>query len=426
MVPETPRAPVGELKVMSFGEHLEELRSRIIRSLLVTVFFALIALAFQDSLMQALSGPHRRAMAQVQGRQLALEISKRLAELRETLVEIPLREGGSAVADEEARATAWAELDALATARTEEEPLASAVLALLSTDRRTAITGSGVSGRLARIEADLILATDDHAWGAAEDIEAARDHADAVGEVVALWRAEAADPGPGDPPPADRAAAILRDLDGELGQLGALSERLREWRRETIPLKLLHYTEAFFSHLKLAFLVGILIGLPWITLEMWQFISAGLYHHEKSSVAPFLPFSLIGLVLGGLFAYRILIPVGLTYLGGYGDPELFDQSFTLSNYMSLVFTLLIGMGLVFQLPLVMIFLSRSGILTPRQFREYQKFAILGALVLGAFLTPPDVVTQLLMAIPLMLLYESGIWASVWFRRRAEARKELES
>jgi len=410
----------GDLKVMSFGEHLEELRARIVRSLLVALLFTVIALAFQGPLMRFLSGPHQRAMAQVQGRRLAAEVSERLGALRARLVQVPLREGGAAIAAEERFAAALARLEADAPERGKEEPFARDVLELFAAERRGSVTGTGVADRLDRIGADLAAAAERHAWGAEGSIDEAERHRAGIEAAIALWRAHAADPGEGEPPAAVTARGILRELDVELAAVGGSTARLRHYDREKTPLRLLGYTEAFISHLKVAFLCGLLLGLPWITFELWQFIAAGLYRHERTAVGPFLPASIAGLVLGGAFAYWVLIPIGLTYLGSYGDPELLLPEFTLTRYLSLVFSLLIGMGLVFQLPLVMVFLARTGIVSPEQYRSHRKFSIMGAVVLGAVLTPPDVVSQLLTAIPLIVLYELGIVGSIWFRRRAAA------
>jgi sec-independent protein translocase protein TatC len=157
-------------------------------------------------------------------------------------------------------------------------------------------------------------------------------------------------------------------------------------------------------------MLGMVAALPWITYEMWKFIAAGLFDRERKAVRPFLPVAFLLLASGVSFAYLVLIPIGLSFLGGYGDPELLQATFTLKEYLSLVFTLILGMGIIFQLPLAMIFLNKSGILEVDSFRKYRKYAILGAVLIGAMLTPPDVVTQLLMAGPLTLLYEIGIIA----------------
>ncbi len=418
-----PNPADSNLKVMSFGEHLDELRSRIIRSLLVTVFFAIIALIFRNALMDTVSGPHQRAMHQVQGTRLARDVERKLTDLRESLVLIPLREGAAALAYEQRELESWNGLDALVEERRLEEPLAAAIAGVLSREREISVTGSGIRARIEEIDLDLVRVESDPPWGVSEELESSRRQVGAMVQVLELWSAESRDQGEEGASSSESARAKLREFYEQLGTLTELGRRLANWRDEPVPLQLLNYTEAFFSTLKLAFLVGLLCGLPWITFEMWTFIAAGLYQHEKSVVAPFLPFSMVGLVAGGMFAYHILIPVGLTYLGGYGDPDLFAPNFTLSHYLSLVFTLLIGMGLVFQLPLVMIMLSRSGVVSPEKFREVRKYSLLGALIVAAFLTPPDVVTQLLMAGPLMVLYESGILASLWFRRRTRGLEE---
>ena len=116
-------------------------------------------------------------------------------------------------------------------------------------------------------------------------------------------------------------------------------------------------------------------------------------------------------ILGILFGYFILIPVGLRYLATFGHESLVQSSITLGDYLSLFITLTLAVGLIFELPLVMIFLSFIGIVDPEDFSAYRRYFILVALVLGAFLTPPDIFTQLMMAIPLLVLFELGVWAS---------------
>jgi sec-independent protein translocase protein TatC len=198
------------------------------------------------------------------------------------------------------------------------------------------------------------------------------------------------------------------------------SAQLSGWRQRAKPLALLSYSEAFFSYVKLSLMLGMVAALPWITYEMWKFIAAGLFDRERKAVRPFLPVAFLLLASGVSFAYLVLIPIGLSFLGGYGDPELLQATFTLKEYLSLVFTLILGMGIVFQLPLAMIFLNRSGILEVESFRKYRKYAILGAVLMGAMLTPPDVVTQLLMAGPLTLLYEIGIIACTMIGKKKSA------
>ena len=411
--PNTDTPAVEDLKVMSFGEHLEELRGRIIRSLLVTVAFALVALIFQSDLMEAISEPHRRAMRQVEGRRLADDVGARIAELRTTVAAIPLEEGARAVAVD-----AWLSERVRIVEERATTPFEKALADLVIGRLGEVGVEQGLLDRIETLRVDLRAAEEDPPWGGREPVEEALADLGTIDAQLRAWRTEAGRAAaPAETARSEESLATVRLLDRTLETLAERTDQLRDWRQGKVPLKLLSYVEAFFSHIKLAFLCGLLLGLPWITYEIWLFISAGLYRHERSVVAPFLPFSLISLLLGGTFAYKVLIPVGLSYLGGYGDPDVFEASFTLSSYLGIVFTLLIGMGLVFQLPIVMVFATRAGMVTPAKFREIRKFAIVGALFFGALLTPPDVVTQLLMAVPLVLLYETGILASVWFHRR---------
>lgn len=211
---------------------------------------------------------------------------------------------------------------------------------------------------------------------------------------------------------------VLEEVAGIAVSIENKSRGLIGWRGQALPLALLSYSEAFFAYLKLSLLFGMLCALPWFTVEIWQFVAAGLYQTEQRIARPFLPIAFMLLSIGVCFAYMVLIPVGLSFLGGYGDPQLVRAVYTLKDYLGLFFTLVLGMGLVFQLPLLMVFISRSGLVQVDVFRRYRRYSISGAVILGALLTPPDVVTQLLMAGPLVILYELGILSSSVLEKRA--------
>jgi Tat protein translocase TatC len=172
-------------------------------------------------------------------------------------------------------------------------------------------------------------------------------------------------------------------------------------------IQVLHYEESFFCHLKVAFIAALILTIPYMFYQAWLFVSVALYAHEKRHLQLFLPFAVALFMIGVLFGYFILIPLGLRFLGSYGVEEI-RIGFTLSSYLSLFFLLTIVSGLIFELPLVMVFITRIHLLHSEDYVNQWRYFVLFAFVLAAVLTPPDAVTQTLMAIPLILLYFLGI------------------
>ena len=171
------------------------------------------------------------------------------------------------------------------------------------------------------------------------------------------------------------------------------------------------YTDPFFSTLKLAFIVGIFLASPWIGYQLWAFVAAGLYHGERKYAAIFAVPSFLLFTGGCLFGYFVMIPVGLWGLMQFQMVDIMSPTFTFAQYLNLVMLLTIVMGAVFEVPLVMLFLTKIGLATPQTFAKGRKIAIVSMFVFSALLTPPDVFTQLMMAGPLLLLYETGILLS---------------
>lgn len=408
-----------QLQTMSFGEHLEELRGRILRALLATVLGVVVALIFQDELLRVLSRPHQRAMSGLVDRQEAIRFDKEVTAVRDRLVGLPAGVGTAAArAEREAMSEAEGRQEAVGAV---QDPAVKALL--LDLYRRNeeqrfqinAYTGVRTAGKALEARLQAALVDENLPTNARDPLE---QSVEKIAEILALyeqWPRGAVVPG------AETDEPTFRASQRELENAGDRLQRVVDRRHDEIPLKVLKYTDSFFAHIKVSLLAGLVLGLPWLTLELWRFIAAGLYPSERRSVRPFLPISLLFLALGGAFAYYVLAPVGLTYLGGYGSQQLLESSFTLRDYISLLITLVLGMALVFQLPLVMVFLSRAGFVEVELFRKYRKFSILGALAVGALLTPPDVVTQSLMAGPLVILYETGILASEFLSKKKASK-----
>jgi sec-independent protein translocase protein TatC len=176
-------------------------------------------------------------------------------------------------------------------------------------------------------------------------------------------------------------------------------------------------TEAFFTYLKVAILAAVFLASPYIVYQIWAFVSPGLYKKERGILLPVAFFSALFFVGGACFGYFIVFPWGFKFLISSFATEIIKPMPTLKEYFTLATRLLIAFGVIFELPLVILILSRLGLVSYRQLRKYQKYAVLGIFVVGAMLTPPDVVTQLMMAGPLIILYEISIWVAFFFGKK---------
>lgn len=169
-------------------------------------------------------------------------------------------------------------------------------------------------------------------------------------------------------------------------------------------------TEAFFAHLKMSFFAAILLSSPLIFYQLWAFISPGLLQKEKKYTIPFVFSASAFFILGLLFSYFAILPLGLKFLLTYktagATPRL-----SINQYISFYCRIMLVFGLVFELPIVTVFFTKIGFLNPKLLTKNRKYAILIIFIASAILTPPDMVTQVLMALPLIVLYEIGILGS---------------
>jgi len=168
---------------------------------------------------------------------------------------------------------------------------------------------------------------------------------------------------------------------------------------------------AFLIRLKTAFVAAFVAASPWVLWQMWAFISAGLYRHERRYVYILAPFSLGFFAAGVLFCYFVLMPYGLQFLVSQGLSMGAQPLITVNEYFSFALGLMLVLGVAFQLPLVMMFLAKSGIVSVKTFRRRRRYAILSMVIAAALFTPPDPATQLFLAGPLIGLYELGILLS---------------
>jgi len=174
--------------------------------------------------------------------------------------------------------------------------------------------------------------------------------------------------------------------------------------------------EAFFSYLKVAFLSGIMLAAPVILYEFWMFVAPGLYHKEKRILLPIVFLSSFFFVGGALFGYFVVFPFGFQFFLSFAT-ETIRPLPSMKEYLSFASKLLLAFGLVFELPLLLTFMSRLGLVSVAFLKKNRKYAFLLFFVMAAILTPPDVVTQTMMALPMMVLYEISILGARLFKRK---------
>lgn len=176
--------------------------------------------------------------------------------------------------------------------------------------------------------------------------------------------------------------------------------------------------EAFFTYLKIAFVSGIFVTCPFVFYQVWAFIAPGLYKEEKFYILPIAVFSAVFFTCGGAFCYYVVFDFIFSFFMSYNQGAVQAMP-KLNETLSFVLQLLLAFGLVFELPLFVFFLARLGIITAERLRKFRRYAVLVAVIVGAILTPPDVVSQLLMAGPLIVLYEFSILIAAAFGRKKE-------
>ena len=186
--------------------------------------------------------------------------------------------------------------------------------------------------------------------------------------------------------------------------------------------------EAFFVEIKVALFAALMIASPVIAIQLWRFIAPGLYAQEKRAFLPFLLMTPILFTAGAAMAYYVAMPIALTYLLGYsGNVGGIEQEALpgVGNYLSFVTKFIFGFGVAFLLPVLLMLLERAGILTRDQLKRGRRYAIVAIVAVAAVLTPPDIFSQILLAVPLYLLYEFAIVA-IWFTQRRRARDAAEA
>ena len=179
-------------------------------------------------------------------------------------------------------------------------------------------------------------------------------------------------------------------------------------------------TEAFWTYMKVAMIMGLFIAMPIILWNVWAFVAPGLHKHERKYAAPFVIIGSLLFIGGGAFAMLVVVPFAITFLVSFGQDQGLRPMITISSYIDFILKFTLAFGLVFEMPVVITLLSMMGVVTPQFLSKNRKYAVLINFVIAAILTPtPDIVNQSLMAGPLIILYEVGIICARVFGRKAK-------
>jgi len=191
-------------------------------------------------------------------------------------------------------------------------------------------------------------------------------------------------------------------------------------------LQILRPADGIISYIKIALMSGLILSSPWVFYQIWMFVAAGLYAHEKKYVHTAVPFSATLFVTGALFFVLIVAPLTLKFLVKFNEGVLDTWSnFTFADYISFITMLMLIFGVAFQTPIAIFFLNRTGLVSIQALRKSRKFVLLGIFIIAAMVTPPDVISQVTLGIPLYFLFELGILLSVFSERRRKSQEKTE-
>ncbi|MCK4903599.1 MAG: twin-arginine translocase subunit TatC [Candidatus Marinimicrobia bacterium] len=191
---------------------------------------------------------------------------------------------------------------------------------------------------------------------------------------------------------------------------------------DQFTLQVLKVQGMFMVKWGLAFVGGFILGLPIITYQLWKFVAPGLYGTEVRYILPIIIFTYVAFLCGILFAYFVIIPFSLKFFTsmGYGDVQ---NNISINYYFSFITWLMMGAGIIFEMPIVSFILSSVGILTPKFLRTYRRHAIVTIMILSAFITPPDPVSMIIMTFPLIILYEISVLVSAGVNRAKRTKED---
>jgi len=168
---------------------------------------------------------------------------------------------------------------------------------------------------------------------------------------------------------------------------------------------------------------GFILAFPYILYQLWNFISPALYEKEKKNAKSFIFIASILFFIGVLFGYYVIVPMSVNFLATFSISKVIENNITVDSYVSMVKTAVIASGLFFELPIIIYFLTKLGLVNPSFLRKYRKYAIVIVLIVAAIVTPPDVVSQITVAIPMLLIYEASIFISVYVENKKKKNEQ---
>jgi len=193
---------------------------------------------------------------------------------------------------------------------------------------------------------------------------------------------------------------------------------------EALPFTIQSRTMAgqFSADIWTSIWAGFIVAFPYVLYEVWRFISPGLYEKERKNSRGFIFIASFLFFLGVLFGYYVVAPLSINFLGTYSVSNMVTNEFDIGSYIATLRSSVIACGIIFELPIIIYFLTKVGLVTPEILKKYRKIALVVVLILSAIITPPDVASQIVVAIPILVLYQLSIYIS-GFVLRKEAKKE---
>ncbi|MDY7221049.1 twin-arginine translocase subunit TatC [Halalkalibacterium halodurans] len=193
---------------------------------------------------------------------------------------------------------------------------------------------------------------------------------------------------------------------------------------QDLPMNAFKLTDPLRVYMTFAFTSAFILVFPIILYQLWAFVSPGLHENERKATLAYIPIAFF-LFLGGLsFAYFILFPFLIQFIGGLAERLHINELYGINEYFTFLFQITMPFGVLFQLPVVVMFLTRLGIVTPEFLRSVRKYAFFVLLVVAGFITPPELISHLMVTVPLLLLYEFSIWVSHLTYRKVQKLEKL--
>jgi len=431
---------------MTFGEHIEELRTVLFRSLIGVVICMLISLPLASKVVELIQSPLRKALTDYYQKQAEDKLAKEYdVSPKEILNTIELEGMAPEVMhlERDSLLEGLASSDSATFGEIQVKPYQFVLAELPEEKTQKFAAWLSEEGKLAsQTPGQVVYQAMDRSGQTAIDSVA---NAESVGEedrlrVIsalngaaenpAIWQSEAFTKITKEELLAELKTGLEAEFDvvnsrrlNRLAMSQAFEDYLTRprlslvaitvWRETEVHIQALSAHEAFMIWLKAALIVGVLISSPWIFWNIWQFVAAGLYPHERGYVYIYLPFSMLLFIAGAALAFFFVFEPVLKFLFSFNAAMKIDPDPRIGEWISFVLFLPLGFGLAFQLPLVMLFINRLGIFSVEAFLSKWRIAILVIFVLSMFLTPADPISMMLLAGPLTILYFLGIALCQW-------------